>query len=57
VRPVMWRSLPFAELPKAHRLVDENRHIGKISIRVGAGDDEEGKSAEGPGAIWVGSAE
>jgi crotonyl-CoA carboxylase/reductase len=57
VRPVMWRALPFSELPEAHRLVDENRHIGKISIRVGAGDDEEGKSAEGPGAIWVGSGE
>jgi crotonyl-CoA carboxylase/reductase len=57
VRPVMWRSLPFSELPEAHRLVDENRHIGKIAIRIGAGDDEEGKSAEGPGAIWVGSAE
>jgi crotonyl-CoA carboxylase/reductase len=57
VRPVMWRSLPFSELREAHRLVDENRHIGKIAIRVGAGDDEEGKSAEGPGAIWVGSGE
>ena len=57
VRPVMWRSLPFSELPKAHRLVDENRHIGKIAIRIGASDDEEGKSTEGPGAIWVGSGE
>jgi crotonyl-CoA carboxylase/reductase len=53
VRPVMWKSLPFSELPDAHRLVDENRHVGKISIRVGVSDDEEGKSAEGPGAIWV----
>ena len=53
VLPVMWRALPFSELPEAHRLVDENRHIGKISIRVGATDDEEGKRAEGPGAIWV----
>jgi len=57
VRPVMWRAFPFSDLPEAHRLVDENRHIGKISIRVGAADDEEGRSAEGPGAIWVDSEE
>jgi crotonyl-CoA carboxylase/reductase len=54
IRPVMWRALGFHELPQAHRLVQQNRHIGKISILVGAGDEEEGKTADGPGAIWVG---
>ena len=53
IRPVMWRALGFGELPEAHRLVQENRHIGKISILVGATDVDQGKTAEGPGAIWV----
>jgi len=53
IRPVMWRALGFGELPEAHRLVQENRHIGKISIFVGATDVDQGKTAEGPGAIWV----
>jgi crotonyl-CoA carboxylase/reductase len=55
IRPVMWRVMPFEELPEAHRLVRENRHIGKISILVGAVDRDEGKTADGPGAIWVGA--
>jgi crotonyl-CoA carboxylase/reductase len=29
----------------------ENKHLGKISILVGAESDQEGKTAEGPGAI------
>jgi crotonyl-CoA carboxylase/reductase len=53
IRPVMWRALGFEQLPEAHRLMQENRHIGKISLMVGAADVEEGKTAEGPGAIWV----
>jgi crotonyl-CoA carboxylase/reductase len=53
VRPVMWRAMGFEQLPEAHRLVDENRHIGKISILVGATDRNEGKSADGAKAIWV----
>jgi crotonyl-CoA carboxylase/reductase len=53
IRPVLWRALPFEDLAEAHQLVDENRHIGKIAIRVGARDDREGKSAPGPDAIWV----
>ena len=55
IRPVLWRALDFAELPEAHRLVDENRHIGKIAIRIGAGDDEEGRRDEGARAIWIDS--
>ena len=54
IRPVMWKALGFEELPEAHRLMQENRHIGKISIRVGAVDLEQGKTADGPGALWVG---
>jgi crotonyl-CoA carboxylase/reductase len=53
IRPVIWRALGFEELPEAHRLVDENRHIGKIAIRVGARDEVEGKRAPGPDAIRI----
>jgi crotonyl-CoA carboxylase/reductase len=53
IRPVLWRALPFDRLPEAHRLVQENRHVGKISILVGAAEVEEGKSAPGPGAIHI----
>jgi crotonyl-CoA carboxylase/reductase len=54
IRPVLWRALDFGEVPEAHRLMRENRHLGKISIMVGATDEEEGRRAEGPGAIRVG---
>ena len=33
---------------------DENRHVGKISILVGAEDLEQGRTSDGPGAIWIG---
>jgi crotonyl-CoA carboxylase/reductase len=56
IRPVLWQAFPFEQLPEAHRLVDENRHIGKIAVRVGARDDVDGKSAPGPDAIWLDSA-
>ena len=56
VRPVMWRALGFEELPEAHRLMQENRHVGKIALLVGAADIEQGKTASGPPAIWVGNA-
>jgi len=29
----------------------ENKHLGKISILVGADSEGQGKTAEGPGAI------
>jgi crotonyl-CoA carboxylase/reductase len=51
IRPVLWRAMEFEDLPEAHRLLHDNRHLGKISIMVGATDEEQGKSAEGPGAI------
>jgi crotonyl-CoA carboxylase/reductase len=53
IRPVLWRALGFGALPEAHRLVEENKHLGKITIKVGAADEAQGKSAPGPGAIWV----
>jgi len=55
IRPVMWQAMDFHELPAAHRLVQENRHIGKISILVGAEDRNEGGTPDVPGAIWIGS--
>ncbi|MGB7589036.1 MAG: crotonyl-CoA carboxylase/reductase [Solirubrobacterales bacterium] len=57
IRPVMWRTLPFDGLREAHQLVHENKHLGKISILVGATDDEQGKTAEGPGALRIGAVE
>jgi crotonyl-CoA carboxylase/reductase len=53
IRPVVWRALGFEELPEAHRLVDENRHLGKIAIRIGARDDAQGKRSPGPDAIRI----
>jgi crotonyl-CoA carboxylase/reductase len=51
IRPVLWRTLGFDGVPEAHQLMLENKHLGKISILVGAGEDGQGKTAEGPGAI------
>jgi hypothetical protein len=34
-------------------MLHENRHSGKITIRVGATDNESGKSEDGDGAIWA----
>ena len=33
--------------------MQENKHLGKISILVGADKEGEGKTAEGPGAIYA----
>jgi crotonyl-CoA carboxylase/reductase len=51
IRPVLWRAMGFEGVPDAHQLLHENKHLGKISILVGATDEEEGKKEEGPGAI------
>lgn len=51
IRPVLWRTMGFEGIPEAHQLLHENRHLGKIAILVGAESEEEGKNAEGPGAI------
>ena len=51
VRPVLWRTLGFEHVAEAHQLMYENKHLGKISILVGAESEGLGKTAEGPGAI------
>jgi crotonyl-CoA carboxylase/reductase len=51
VRPVVWRTMGFEGVPTAHQLLHENKHLGKISILVGAAMDEEGRHETGPGAI------
>ncbi len=51
IRPVLWRTMGFEGVAEAHQLMRENKHLGKISILVGAGAEGEGRTAEGPGAI------
>src|SRR5260370_19720956 len=51
IRPVLWRTLGFEGVAEAHQLMLENKHLGKISILVGAEAEGQGKTAEGPGAI------
>jgi crotonyl-CoA carboxylase/reductase len=51
IRPVLWRTLGFEGVPEAHQLMRENKHLGKIAILVGAEEEGEGKTEEGPGAI------
>jgi crotonyl-CoA carboxylase/reductase len=51
VRPVLWQAMGFDGVPEAHQLLHENKHLGKISIMVGATNEEEGKYEDGPGAI------
>ncbi|MFL5854064.1 MAG: crotonyl-CoA carboxylase/reductase [Solirubrobacteraceae bacterium] len=51
IRPVLWQAMGFEGVPEAHQLLHENRHLGKISIMVGATDEDGGKRREGPGAI------
>jgi crotonyl-CoA carboxylase/reductase len=51
IRPVLWRAMGFDGVPDAHQLLHENKHLGKISITVGATDEEQGKHEPGPGAI------
>ena len=51
IRPVLWQTMGFEQVAEAHQLMRENKHLGKIAILVGAGSEDEGKTAEGPGAI------
>src|SRR4051812_20443463 len=53
IRPVLWRTMGFDEVGEAHQLMRENKHLGKIAILVGAKEPGEGKTAEGPGAIYA----
>jgi crotonyl-CoA carboxylase/reductase len=51
IRPVLWQTMPFDKVAEAHQLMMENKHLGKIAILVGATEEGQGKTAEGPGAI------
>ncbi len=51
IRPVLWRTMGFDGVPEAHQLMRDNQHLGKIAILVGATEPDQGKAAEGPGAI------
>jgi crotonyl-CoA carboxylase/reductase len=51
IRPVLWRTMPFEGVAEAHQLMKENKHLGKIAILVGAAEENQGATAEGPGAI------
>jgi crotonyl-CoA carboxylase/reductase len=53
VRPVLWKTLPFEDVAKAHQLMHENKHQGKIAILVGATETGQGKTEDGPGAIYA----
>src|ERR1700689_2307623 len=45
IRPVLWRTRGFEGVAEAHQLMLENKHLGKISILVGAESEDEGKTA------------
>ena len=51
IRPVLWRTMGFDGVAEAHQLMKDNKHLGKISILVGAEEEGLGKTAEGAGAI------
>jgi crotonyl-CoA carboxylase/reductase len=51
VQPVLWQVMGFDGVAEAHQLLHENKHLGKISILVGATSEDEGKEEDGPGAI------
>jgi crotonyl-CoA carboxylase/reductase len=53
IRPVLWRTLPFDGVGEAHQMMRDNQHLGKISILVGAEEEGQGKTADGPGAIYA----
>ena len=49
IRPVLWRTLGFDGVAEAHQLMLENKHLGKISILVGARLRGRGQDRRGPG--------
>jgi crotonyl-CoA carboxylase/reductase len=53
IRPVLWRTMGFEGVAEAHQLMKENAHLGKIAILVGADAEGQGKTAEGPGAVYA----
>jgi crotonyl-CoA carboxylase/reductase len=53
IQPVLWRTLGFEGVAEAHQLMRDNQHLGKIAILVGADAPGQGKTADGPGAIYA----
>jgi crotonyl-CoA carboxylase/reductase len=53
IRPLLSQAMDFGDVAEAHQAMLENRHSGKIAIRVGAEDDHAGRNEDGPGAIWA----
>jgi crotonyl-CoA carboxylase/reductase len=53
IRPVLWRTMGFEGVPEAHQLMKDNKHLGKIAILVGATEEGQGKTQDGPGAIYA----
>src|SRR5215216_3889890 len=51
IQPVLWRTMGFEGVGEAHQLMKENKHQGKIAILVGATDEGQGRTGEGPAAI------
>jgi crotonyl-CoA carboxylase/reductase len=51
IRPVLWKTMGFEQVAEAHQLLRENKHLGKIAILVGATEEGQGRTAEGPEAI------
>ncbi|MGI8572837.1 MAG: crotonyl-CoA carboxylase/reductase [Solirubrobacteraceae bacterium] len=51
IRPVLWQTMGFEKVAEAHQLLRDNKHLGKIAILVGATEEGQGRTAEGPGAI------
>lgn len=51
IRPVLWKTMGFDQVAEAHQLMHENKHLGKISILVGAPTEGAGQTEDGPGAI------
>jgi crotonyl-CoA carboxylase/reductase len=53
IRPVLWKTYGFDGVATAHQQMRDNEHLGKIAILVGAESEGQGKTAEGPGAIYA----
>jgi crotonyl-CoA carboxylase/reductase len=51
IRPVLWQTMGFESVAEAHQLLRDNRHLGKIAILVGATEEGQGRTDDGPGAI------
>lgn len=51
ISPVLWKTMGFESVPESHQMLRDNKHLGKIAILVGATEEGQGKTADGPAAI------